>query len=98
MADVSSRPFRVRFPAVQLRPEYGGKRALVIFAAKPQGADGGVVLVTCMDIDGKIHANLPMELSAIKAAAVRPIFLMEVKEDGFVAPMGGLVGPTGRPL
>lgn len=95
---MSDRPFQVRFPGVQLREEYGGKRAIVIMSAKPANADQDLVLSTCMDIDGKLWPNVPMSFNAIKAGAFRPVFLVEQRDDGILVPMGGLVGVNGKPL
>lgn len=89
--------FKVKFPVIQLREEYGGKRAIVIATSKPRGDGSNVVLCTCMDQGGKLHQNLPIDFRVIQMAALRPVMFVETDETGDVAP-SGLMGPDGRPL
>ena len=87
--------FRIKFPVIQLREEYGGKRAIVIATSRPKDDGTNVVLCTCMDQAGKIHQNLPIEFKAIQMAALRPVMFVETDDWGD-AP--GILGLDGRPL
>jgi hypothetical protein len=93
----SARRFQIQFPVVTMRENLGGKRALVIVATQPPGAD--LVLATCMDIDGKLHGNVPFQKNALMYAFQHnKITLVEVDGSGLVAPSAGLVDLMGKPL
>lgn len=97
MADILQRPkFKVKFPCVQLRPEYGGAYMLVLFSGKPRGDTSDIVLASGIGIDGRPFANIPIALGAIKHASTNPITLVEVDDTGIVAPTGGIFDLTGK--
>lgn len=92
------RRFVVRFPCITLGEHLGGKRALVFMSAKPQGADDNLVLATCMDIDGRMHGNVPVSLASIRYASMNGAITLVEMPSGVEAPMAGLVGMDGKKL
>jgi len=97
MSGETRRPrFKVKFPAVQLRPEYGGAWMLVLFSAKPKGDTSDIVLATGIGVDGRPFGNIPISMKAIQLASANPVTLVEVDDSGIVAPTGGIFDLTGK--
>lgn len=96
---MNARRFVARFPGVKMPEHLGGQRAIVILSSKPTGADDNLVLATCMDINGRMHANVPFSMAAIRyAAANGAITFVETTDGGLSAPLSGLVGLDGKKL
>lgn len=79
----SRQPFRVQFPLVRLPERYGGRQAIVVMTMAKVN-EPNVGFATCIDSAGKIHQNVPMPMTEVKAAALRPVTLVEV--EGVNAP------------
>ena len=95
-----ARRFVVQFPCVTLPDHLGNHRALIFLSAKPQGADENLVLATCMDINGRMHGNVPFSMQAIRYAAEprNRVTLIEGSDAGLSGPLSGMVGMDGKPL
>jgi hypothetical protein len=94
----TERRFVVRFPCITLGEHLGGQRALVFMSARPKGADENLVLATCMDINGRMHGNVPTSMAAIKYASENGAITLVEMPSGVAAPMAGLVGLDGKKL
>jgi hypothetical protein len=91
-------PFKVAFPIINLPENYGGKRAIVIFALS-RPADPNVCFALCVDIEGQVHQHVPVSLPELRLAAQNPAKMIECEGIEMALSGGsGLIGPNGSVL
>lgn len=87
------RPFKIQLPVITLPVSHGARPAIVLLSFAPAGVkDPQHVLTTAISIDGRLMQEVPMHVSALKAAALNPMTFVET-DDLIQAPAGGLILP-----
>lgn len=76
-ATLQLKQFKIAFPGLTLPEQYGGKRAIVLYSAPHPANPAEAVMASCLDIDGRYHAQVPLMIQAIMQAAQKPVWLHE---------------------
>lgn len=79
------RPFRFSLPRITTPVDRGAKPAIVL-GVKLTEPQATFVFVTAMDIDGQIHADMPIMKQTMMAASQNPINFIEVDPHTQEAP------------